>query len=97
MACPENFILGHPVWLVYDISGQSEKSMKFAAEFYKNSVEIPSEAVDKICQAASRASVYVVMGMSEKSPIRQAPPSTRSFLLTALAKSSESIKNCIPR
>lgn len=68
VAFPENFIPGHPVWPVYNISGQSEKSMRFAVDFYKNSVEIPSEAVSKICQAASRAGVYVVMGMSEKKP-----------------------------
>ncbi len=68
VAFPENFISGHPVWFVYNMSGESEQSMRFAMEFYKNSVEIPSEAVNKICQAASRAGVYVVMGMSEKKP-----------------------------
>ena len=68
VAFPENFIPEHPVWPVYNISGQSEKSMRFAVDFYKNSVEITSEAVSKICQAASRAGVYVVMGMSEKKP-----------------------------
>jgi len=64
---PENFIPGHPVWFYFH-PATSKKSMDFATELFKNSVEIPSPATDALCQAAADAHVYVVMGLTEKLP-----------------------------
>jgi nitrilase len=62
---PENFIPGHPVWYYFHPS-LSPKCVDFATALFKNSVEIPSAAVDRLCKAAAEAGVYVVMGLTEK-------------------------------
>lgn len=64
---PENFIPGHPVWLYYH-PATSPKSLDFAVELYKNSVEIPSPETDALCHAAADAGAFVVMGLTEKRP-----------------------------
>ena len=63
---PESFIPGHPVWYLYDISAAGARAMHLATELYKNCVEIPSDAVDRLCRAAADAGVYVVIGITEK-------------------------------
>ena len=62
---PENYIPGHPVWFYYH-AATSERSQAWAIELFKNSVEIPSAATDRLCQAAARANVNVVMGCTER-------------------------------
>lgn len=64
---PENFIPGHPVWYYYH-AATSKRSQEFAVELFKNAVEIPSPATDKLCAAAAAAGVNVVMGLTEKRP-----------------------------
>ncbi len=38
-------------------------------ELYKNSIEIPSPATDRLAQAAKHASAYVVMGINERDTV----------------------------
>lgn len=64
---PENFIPGHPVWYYFH-PAFSPQSMDFAAALFKNSVTIPGPETDRLCQAAAQASVFVVMGLTEKRP-----------------------------
>ena len=64
---PENFIPGHPVWY-YFYPATSRQSMDMAVQLFKNSVEIPSDATDALCQAAAKARAYVVMGLTERRP-----------------------------
>jgi aliphatic nitrilase len=64
---PEGFIPGHPVWYHHHAAtGRLANSL--AIELFKNSVEIPSPAVDQLCAAARDAQAYVVMGVCEKLP-----------------------------
>ncbi|HLI14744.1 MAG TPA: carbon-nitrogen hydrolase family protein [Acidimicrobiales bacterium] len=64
---PENFVPGHPVWFYYHAATSSE-SQAFNVALFKNSVEIPSDATDRICKAAARAGTNVVLGMTERRP-----------------------------
>lgn len=64
---PENFIPGHPSWYYFQ-SAHSERSMELAIKLFRESVEIPGEAVDALCRAAASASVNVVMGLTERVP-----------------------------
>ncbi len=64
---PENFVPGHPVWLYYH-AATSLESQQFNVELFKNAVEVPSAATDRICSAAARAGVNVVLGMTERRP-----------------------------
>ncbi len=62
---PEGFIPAHPTWYHFH-AATAPKAVKFAAELFKNSVEIPSAATDALCRAARDANAYVVMGLCEK-------------------------------
>jgi nitrilase len=64
---PENFIPGHPSWYYFQ-PAHSERSMELAIKLFRESVEIPGEAVDALCRAAASASVNVVMGLTERVP-----------------------------
>ncbi len=64
---PENFIPGHPIWSYFH-PAVSAKSMDFATELFKNSVEIPGPQTDALCEAAAQARTFVVMGLTEKRP-----------------------------
>lgn len=67
LAFPEGFIPAHPVWYHFH-PATGKQSLAFAAELFKNSVEIPSSITDTICAAAAQANVNVVMGLCEKLP-----------------------------
>lgn len=64
---PENFIPAHPVWYHFH-PATSPRSIQFAVQLFKNSVEIPGPATDALCEAAREADAYVVIGMTEKLP-----------------------------
>jgi len=64
IALPEAFIPGHTEWL-YFYPGY-EAMRRFYREFFKNSVEVPSPATDRLAQAARRAGAYVAVGISER-------------------------------
>lgn len=64
---PENFVPGHPVWFYYR-AATSLESQQLNVELFKNAVEVPSEAVGRVCRAAERAGVNVVLGMTERRP-----------------------------
>jgi len=58
----ESWLPGYPffVW------GEATASM--AAEYVANAVEIPSATTDRLCEAASKASIDVVVGLAERDP-----------------------------
>lgn len=67
LAFPEGFIPCHPVWYHFH-PATGKKSLAFATELFKNSVEIPSPTTDALCEAAAKANVNVVTGICEKRP-----------------------------
>ncbi len=64
IALPEAFIPGHTEWLYFYPGGEAMKH--FYRDFFKNSVEVPSPATDRLAQAARRAGAYVAIGISER-------------------------------
>jgi cyanide dihydratase len=60
---PEAFLPGYP-WFAF--IGHPEYTRKWYRELYKNAVEIPGPAVQKISQAAKKNGVYVCISCSEK-------------------------------
>lgn len=60
---PEAFIPGYPFWIW---THTPRKGAPLFYEFFKNSVEIPSKTTEQIGQAAKKAGVYVVMGLTER-------------------------------
>ncbi len=67
LAFPEGFIPAHPVWYHFH-PATGKKSLAFATELFKNSVEVPGPATDALCESASKANVNVVIGICEKRP-----------------------------
>ncbi len=63
---PEAFIPAYPDWVWTIPSGEEAVLNELYSELLSNSVIIPSDATDRLCQAAKRANAYVVMGMSER-------------------------------
>jgi nitrilase len=65
VAFPESFIPSYPDW-VWAVPAGSSLHEELYAQFLEQSVEIPGEALRPLCEAARRAGVYVVMGVSER-------------------------------
>lgn len=63
IAFPEAFIPGYPYWIWM---GNADYGMKYYIELYKNAVEIPSLAVQKLSAAAKRNEVYFSVSVTEK-------------------------------
>jgi len=63
---PEAFISGYPdwVWLIPNSKGAdlTEQYVKLV----ENSVSVPDDATRKLCEAAKKAKIHVVMGMHER-------------------------------
>ena len=66
VAFPESFVPAYPDWVWSVPAGQEAELAELYAELVDQSVTIPSEATDRLCQAAREAAVTVVMGMTER-------------------------------
>jgi len=64
---PEGFIPSHPLWYHFH-PASSARSRQLATQLFLNSVEVPSAATERLCEAARDAGTYVVMGMCERLP-----------------------------
>jgi len=63
IAFPESFIPGYPYWLWIE---PPFEAARYFREFYKNSVEVPSQSTQSLCRSARKANCYVVMGMTSR-------------------------------
>lgn len=64
---PETWIPGYPVWTTRIPPWREHPlGQRLFARLFRNSVAVPSPAVDTLCRAARRAGVYVVMGVNER-------------------------------
>lgn len=63
VAFPEAFIPGYPYWIWM---GTFSSGMKHYIQLYKNAVEIPSRAVQKLSEAAKTNKVYLCVSVTEK-------------------------------
>lgn len=62
---PEGYIPAHPLWFHFH-SATSEKGLEMAAELFRNAVVVGGPETDRLCAAAKRAGVWVVIGICEK-------------------------------
>jgi nitrilase len=63
---PEAYIPTFPYWPRAIPHPERELSIDAYLQLYEQAVEVPSPAVDQLCAAAKEASLYVVMGMTER-------------------------------
>jgi aliphatic nitrilase len=64
---PEGFVPSHPIWFNFHVAG-GKLATDMNVELFKNAVEVPSQAIDRVCRAAREANAYVVLGVCEKLP-----------------------------
>jgi len=65
---PETWIPGYPVWANADSRWNYGPSKKVYGLLYRNSVEVPGPVVERLCEAARRNGIAVVMGINERTP-----------------------------
>lgn len=63
---PEAFFPAYPDWVWLLPGGRTGELDALYAELVKNAVSIPDEATEKLCQAARKAKINVVMGVNER-------------------------------
>lgn len=63
IAFPEVFVPGYPYWIRLE---NPFRTTSFFVELVKNAVEVPSAATARLCEAARKAGVYVVIGVNER-------------------------------
>lgn len=63
IAFPETWLPGYPWWIWLDSPAWG---MQFVQRYFENSLALGSEQLDRLCDAAARNSIHVVMVYSEK-------------------------------
>jgi len=63
---PETFIPTYPDWIWHVPAGQIALNQQLFGELVDQSVAIPSPTIDRICQAAREAGIYVSIGINER-------------------------------
>ncbi|MGD2120915.1 MAG: carbon-nitrogen hydrolase family protein [Gemmatimonadota bacterium] len=63
---PEAFLPGYPIWVWFIPSGHTRPLRALYSELHANSVSIPGEHTDRLCEAAAEAGTAVVMGLNER-------------------------------
>jgi nitrilase len=66
LAFPETWVPGYP-WHVFGAAGWDDPAAKEAyRQLLESSISVPSSATDRLCEAARRNGVMVVIGVSER-------------------------------
>lgn len=66
VAFPEAFLSGYPVWVWFIPPGKTHPLRDLYTRLHQSAVSIPGPAMDRICDAAAKANVAVVMGVNER-------------------------------
>ncbi|MDH3268354.1 MAG: carbon-nitrogen hydrolase family protein [Ignavibacteria bacterium] len=77
---PEAFLPGYPDWVWVVPNSESRILNELYAELVQNSITIPDKMTDKLCDAARKVKINVVMGLNE----RNAESSNSSLFNTLL-------------
>ena len=63
---PEGYLPGYPLWVWFVPAGNTRTLRELYSELLDNSVSVPDNATDRLCAAARKAAVTVVMGINER-------------------------------
>jgi nitrilase len=60
---PETFIPCYPWWIWMAVN--NSKKAELFAKLYRNSIEVPGKEIDKLCSAARKYGIFLVIGVNE--------------------------------
>ncbi len=63
---PEAFVPGYPLWVWFIPPGHTGTLRELYALLLENAVTVPSDATDRLCEAAGEAGVAVAIGINER-------------------------------
>lgn len=63
---PEAFVPGYPDWIWLVPNSKGAELNELYAELVENAVSIPDDTTDKLCKAAKKAKINVVIGINER-------------------------------
>jgi len=63
---PEGYLPGYPFWVWFIPSGNTQILRELYTRLLDNSVSVPDASTERLCAAARKAEVTVVMGMNER-------------------------------
>ena len=63
---PEAFFPAYPEWVWVTAGGQGDMLDALYAELVENSIAVPDDATEKLCQTARTAKINVVIGINER-------------------------------
>ncbi len=66
IAFPETWLPGFPFWIFKEAGWRDEHHKQAYAHLLANSVQIGDQAITRLCQAARKAGITVVMGANER-------------------------------
>lgn len=95
LAFGENFIPGHPVWYHFHPADGPE-SIAWAIRLFQSAVEISGEAVRALCDAAARASINVVVGITERQPASTATLYNTQLFIDSLGRVAGKHQKLVP-
>lgn len=65
MVLPETFIPSYPWWIWMGIN--NVKKAELFSKLFKNSLEIPSKEINKLCEMAKKCGLFLIVGINERS------------------------------
>ena len=63
---PEAFVPGYPLWVWFIPPGHTHPLRELYTELHANSVAVPGQAVEKLCQEAAKWGITVCIGVNER-------------------------------
>ena len=66
VAFPEAFVPGYPMWIWSIAAGKTQELRALYAELLDQAITVPSAAVERLCDAARSAHVFVAIGVNER-------------------------------
>lgn len=67
---PEAFIPGYPDWIWLIPNSNGPELNQLYVELVENSVSIPDQSTDRLCDAARKNEIYIVIGLNERNSER---------------------------
>jgi len=63
---PETWLPGYPIWSMFDAVFDNPRAKKAYSRLFKNAVDVPGPAIERLGEACRKAGVFLAMGVHER-------------------------------